>query len=72
MKVDVRKEQDLMEQKQWLINGEVFMPKIIDVAEKPKFKDTHTRVTTYFCRCRTYPTYIITNACNRNREACVY
>ena len=36
-----------MEQKQWVLNGEVFMPKIIDVTEKPKFKDTHTRVTTY-------------------------
>lgn len=36
-----------MEQKQWIINGEVFSPKIIQVIEKPKFKDTHTRVTTY-------------------------
>ena len=36
-----------MEQKKWIINGEVFSPKIIDIEEKPLFKDTHTRVTTY-------------------------
>lgn len=36
-----------MEEKHWIINGEVFAPRIIEVSEKPKFKDTHTRVTTY-------------------------
>lgn len=36
-----------MKQKQWLLNGEVFMPKIINVNEKVKLKDSHTRVTTY-------------------------
>lgn len=36
-----------MEQKQWMINGEVFSPKIIEIESKPTFKDTHTRVTTY-------------------------
>ncbi|RKQ12138.1 hypothetical protein [Ureibacillus endophyticus] len=36
-----------MEKTQWVINGEMFSPKIIDVATKPKFKESHTRVTTY-------------------------
>ena len=36
-----------MDQKQWIINGEVFLPKIINVESKPTFKETHTRVTTY-------------------------
>lgn len=36
-----------MDQKKWIINGEVFLPKIIDVESKPTFKETHTRVTTY-------------------------
>lgn len=36
-----------MKEKQWVLNGEVFQPKIIDINAKPKFKDTHTRVTTY-------------------------
>ena len=51
VKVDINvvvgREQAIMDKKEWIINGEVFMPKIIDVTEKPKFKDTHTRVTTY-------------------------
>ena len=36
-----------MEQKQWILNGEVFSPKIIEIESKPTFKETHTRVTTY-------------------------
>lgn len=36
-----------MDQKQWIINGEVFLRKIINVESKPTFKETHTRITTY-------------------------
>lgn len=36
-----------MDQKQSIINGEVFLPKIINVESKPTFKETHTRITTY-------------------------
>lgn len=36
-----------MMKEQWMIDGKVFIPKIESVQEKPTFKDSHTRVTTY-------------------------
>lgn len=36
-----------MMEEQWMIDGKVFVPKIESVQEKPTFKESHTRVTTY-------------------------
>ncbi|MEL4024037.1 hypothetical protein [Lysinibacillus endophyticus] len=36
-----------MQQEEWMIDGKVFIPKIKTLQQKPLFKDSHKRITTY-------------------------
>lgn len=36
-----------MTKEQWMIDGKVFIPKLEPIQEKPTFKESHTRITTY-------------------------